>query len=85
MSTPQDSRKLSLPSQPEVPHSTNARRLVTAGELAVLLGVTTETIRHWARDGRIPCLRVGQKTIRFDRDSVLEAIRGELREEGGGR
>lgn len=83
MSTPQDSRKFSLPSQSEVPHNTNTRRLVTADELAVLFGVTTETIRHWARDGRIPCLRVGQKTIRFDRDAVLRAIQAK-RGTGGG-
>lgn len=51
------------------------RPLITAGELAAVLGVTTHTVRHWARMGRIPCLRVGQKTLRFDRDAVLSAIR----------
>lgn len=49
--------------------------LITASELAAVLGVTTHTIRHWARMGRIPCLRVGQKTLRFDREAVLAALR----------
>ncbi|MCC7364351.1 MAG: helix-turn-helix domain-containing protein [Dehalococcoidia bacterium] len=52
------------------------RPLITASELAAVLGVTTHTVRHWARTGRIPCLRVGQKTLRFDREAVLAALRG---------
>jgi excisionase family DNA binding protein len=81
MKTPNDSRPRAWPDQIEE-HGTSVKRLVTTRELARLLGVTTETIRHWARSGRIPCLRIGQKTIRFDRDSVLRAIQTE-REPGG--
>ncbi|MFO0861557.1 MAG: helix-turn-helix domain-containing protein [Phycisphaerales bacterium] len=57
--------------------------LITAGELAVVLGVSTHTVCHWARTGRIPCLRVGQKTLRFDRAAVLAAIRDGHAAEGG--
>lgn len=57
--------------------------LITAGELAVALGVSTHTVRHWARSGRIPCMRVGQKTLRFDRAAVLAAIREHCVQEGG--
>lgn len=77
MTTSHGSRPCAQPSQPEDQHGTSARQLVTTRELAVVLGVTTETIRHWARSGRIPCLRVGQKTIRFDHDAVLRAIQGD--------
>jgi len=57
--------------------------LVSARELAAMLGVTTNTIRGWARSGRIPCLRVGRKTLRFDRGAVLAAIRDGRSPEGG--
>jgi excisionase family DNA binding protein len=49
-------------------------RLITTSDLARRLGVTSDTIRKWARDGRIPCLRVGQKTLRFDPKAVLNAL-----------
>ena len=49
-------------------------RLITTSDLAHHLGVTSDTIRKWARDGRIPCIRVGQKTLRFDPKAVLDAL-----------
>ncbi|MBL8764812.1 MAG: helix-turn-helix domain-containing protein [Phycisphaerae bacterium] len=80
MSTPRNQR-------PEAPPNSAARQpaapLVTARDLAAVLGVTTDTIRGWARTGRIPCLRVGQKTLRFDREAVLAAIRDGGAAEGG--
>jgi len=51
-----------------------ATRLITTSELASRLGVTSDTIRKWTREGRIPCLRVGQKTLRFDADAVMAAL-----------
>lgn len=48
-----------------------------------MLGVTTNTISGWARSGRIPCLRVGRKTLRFDREAVLAVIRNGRSEKGG--
>jgi len=51
-----------------------ATRLITTSELAERLGVTSDTIRKWTREGRIPCLRVGQKTLRFDLAVVLDAL-----------
>ena len=52
-----------------------APRLITTSELARCLGVTSDTIRKWAKEGRIPCLRVGQKTLRFDAAAVLDSLR----------
>lgn len=65
-----------------IPHDTpacghddgEATRLITTSELASRLGVTSDTIRKWTRDGRIPCLRVGQKTLRFDADAVMAVL-----------
>jgi len=68
--------------QPERP-ADGSSLLVTTRDLADFLGVTADTIRRWARAGRIPCLRVGQKTLRFDRDAVLAAIRAQGSDEGG--
>lgn len=51
-----------------------ATRLITTSELASCLGVTSDTIRKWTREGRIPCLRVGQKTLRFDVDAVMISL-----------
>lgn len=60
-----------------------ATRLITTSELAERLGVTSDTIRKWTREGRIPCLRVGQKTLRFDLAVVLDALEyGEPRDGG---
>ncbi|GIK18460.1 MAG: DNA-binding protein [Leptolyngbya sp. PLA2] len=65
-------------------HGAAARHpLVTTRELAAVLGVTADTIRGWVRSWRIPCLRVGQKTLRFDREAVLAAIRDGHGSEGG--
>jgi excisionase family DNA binding protein len=38
---------------------------LNVAELAQLLNVTEGTIRRWARQGQIPCIRIGD-TIRFD-------------------
>lgn len=71
------------PTSPPRPTPSPATPLVTTRELAAVLGVTADTIRGWARSGRIPCLRVGQKTLRIDRAAVLAAIRDGRGSEGG--
>lgn len=58
-------------------------RLVTADTVAARLGVQADTVRRWALHGLIPVYRVGQKTLRFDIDEVLAAIRC-TQDEGGG-
>lgn len=49
-------------------------RLITTRELARRLGVTSNTIRKWTREGRIPCLRIGQKTLRFNAAAVIKVL-----------
>ncbi|HED52826.1 MAG TPA: DNA-binding protein [Phycisphaerales bacterium] len=52
-----------------------ASQLITTRDLARRLGVSSNTIRKWVRQGRIPCIRVGQKTLRFDAVAVMDSLR----------
>jgi len=53
-------------------------RYVSAKEAVIMLDnvVTERDLQRWARQGRIPgAIKVGPKTIRFDRRSVLNLVR----------
>ena len=58
-----------------MPERPNASRLFTADEIAPFLRVSSDTVRVWARAGKIPVIRLGHRTHRFDLDEVLAAIR----------
>lgn len=47
------------------------RTLLKINELADKLGVHCSTLRRLARAGKIPVLRIGHKTQRFDFEAVL--------------
>ena len=54
--------------------------LMTAGEVAELLRIPEKTVLNFARDGRLPSLRLGRRRV-FERNQIaraLEAHRGEL-------
>jgi excisionase family DNA binding protein len=48
-------------------------RLLDAVEVAALLSVPTSWVRQQARDGAIPCVRLG-RYVRFEREAVLEWV-----------
>lgn len=48
--------------------------MLTANELAERLGLVPDTVRAWARAGRLPCVRLGARTIRFDPEEVNRAM-----------
>lgn len=43
---------------------TTVLRLITADDVSALTGFTPNTVRRMARQGRIPCRRIGQR-VRF--------------------
>jgi len=53
-----------------------ARRLVDASELAAVLDVSPEMVKHLHRGGAIPAYRTG-KRLRFDVDECLARLRVE--------
>ena len=48
--------------------------LLTTAQLAKRLQVSPGTIRDWAHDGRIPQIRLSQKSRRFVLGDVLAAL-----------
>lgn len=54
---------------------TDAKTLLTTAELAARLNVCEDTVRAMVRDGRIPALRLGVNTLRFDWEEVTKALR----------
>lgn len=44
--------------------------LLTAGEVAQLLGVSDETVRRWTREKRIRFVTLPTGRLRFDRSDV---------------
>jgi excisionase family DNA binding protein len=52
--------------------------LVTAEQLADLLAVPVSAIESKARDGSLPCVRLG-RWVRFEPSAVLDALRAEGR------
>ena len=42
------------------------KRLLTAAEAVEYLGLKAGTIRQWASQGRIPKVKIGGKSLRFD-------------------
>jgi excisionase family DNA binding protein len=47
--------------------------LMTARELADMLGVSTETVLRWVRRGKLPAFRLPGGAIRF-REDVIERL-----------
>ena len=50
-----------------------AAELLTADELADRLRVSASTVKEWAREGRIPEVRLSRRVRRFNYEEVLAA------------
>jgi len=51
-----------------------AQAFLKKPEVAKMFRVSERTIEIWVRNGIIPAFRLG-RTIRFDRDAILEHLR----------
>ena len=49
-------------------------RAIRAADMAALLDVSTESLKRWAREGRIPCIRATQRSLRFLPTAVFRAL-----------
>jgi excisionase family DNA binding protein len=49
--------------------------LLTVSQLAERLHVRPRTVQSWARQGRIPTVKLSSKVVRFDWQAVLTVIR----------
>ncbi|MBK6939755.1 MAG: helix-turn-helix domain-containing protein [Planctomycetes bacterium] len=60
-------------------------RFVTAHEIGERYGVRAATVKAWAREGRIPSIRITGKIVRFDPDAVDRVLQETVapRKEGG--
>lgn len=48
--------------------------LMTVKQIAETLGVAQSTIYKWVHEERIPYVRLGFNTLRFEKEKVLQAI-----------
>jgi excisionase family DNA binding protein len=59
------------------PNREEAREeFLTARQLAEVLQVSESTVRRLARDGRIPCVRLTPRLLRFNLKAVYRALDG---------
>jgi excisionase family DNA binding protein len=59
------------------PNREEAREeFLTARQLAEVLQVSESTVRRLARDGRIPCVRLTPRLLRFNLKAVYRAFDG---------
>ncbi len=50
---------------------------MTARQLAAFLQVSESTVRRLAREGRIPCVRLTPRLLRFNLKAVYRALDGD--------
>jgi excisionase family DNA binding protein len=49
-------------------------RLLTVRELAERLGISAGTAYHWLSQGRLPCVRLSSRCVRFRESDVEEML-----------
>ncbi len=59
------------------------RRLIPLCVLAAELGVRAADLRREALAGRIPCVRLGERSLLFDRERVRRLLTDRAELEGG--
>lgn len=49
-------------------------RLLTAQEVAVLLGLALTTVRQWTYQRRLPAVRLGARAVRYRHSAIMRLI-----------
>jgi excisionase family DNA binding protein len=68
-----------MPPESLEPNSPAASRLLTADEVALLLGVPRAFIYTLSRRGELPTVRVGERYLRYRAQSIQDWIAGRER------
>ena len=67
-----------MQNKPTTPNQTNLQKLskahVNADAIGAEYGITGRYVLQLAAEGKIPCLRIGKKCVRFDADAVARAL-----------
>ena len=61
------------------PDTANSDEILEKRELAGRLKISTRTLDQWMRDGLVPFLKIGRKTVRFRWVDVLAHLEGASR------
>lgn len=69
-----ESRQLQLELTPRISWDGSDDELLDVKQAAALLTVQPSTLRYWAREGRVPCIRLGPRATRWTRP-LLRQIR----------
>jgi excisionase family DNA binding protein len=67
-----------MSAQPSASFDGGADELLTVEEAAAILKVKPSTIRHWVREGRMPCYRLGPRATRFTRELLRQFVERSL-------
>lgn len=49
------------------------RILITPDEMAVLTGLSSETVRNYCRKGKLPCIKSGE-SVKIPREAAIKAF-----------
>jgi excisionase family DNA binding protein len=67
--------ELTTTHQAEVSQNARMMPLLSAAEVAEILKVSSRSVLRYAREGRIECVQLGHRTVRFTPESVAALIR----------
>ncbi len=48
--------------------------LLKINEVCKILKISKRTLYHWIEQGKLPCIRLSQKTIRFRTSDIMDII-----------
>jgi excisionase family DNA binding protein len=54
----------------------NNKLLLNVAEVSELTGITVGTLYHWVSQGRIPCIRLSSRCLRFRLQDIENWIEG---------